>query len=277
MFQALFGNKDHNSNKSSKKSNVAGTGTSNNDDDASKLIHRSTNNPSKSSLSSSFNASVLEMVKEHNDMLAQFLAGEINADIYREQLKRILQSSQNDNGNYDVKKKDQQYGNFLTTIARYNAALLCYATDLFIEGRDLLSPLRSSLVSSHSSKSCDDEVYKFDSLSYFRANALFLLLECDISLILAESSSTAKDLHQEELLEEIDEIVKYLEDFVECIRVDDSNEEATTSSDTSASLTSIVSSAMGEMKFRSVAIYKKWYFQVIKSVFSVILDFICTR
>ena len=95
MFQALFGNKDHNSNKGSKKSNVAGTGTSNNDDDASKLIHRSTNNPNKSSLSSSFNASVLEMVKEHNDMLAQFLAGKINADIYREQLKRILQSSQN--------------------------------------------------------------------------------------------------------------------------------------------------------------------------------------
>ena len=158
--------------------------------------------------------------EKHNALILQHLAGDLSFESFATQLKELFPSE----AMYDNKAGDN---------ARYNSALTYYCSNQLSEARELLVCFKKKLISSDAER---EETIKFDPLSYYRANALFLFLDCSIPFIVEESN----------IIEEVDLVLGYLEEFIDIV---DCGEQQTSDSNNN-NMSGIVAGAMNEMKFR---------------------------
>ena len=191
--------------------------------------------------------------EHHNRALLQFLSNEISMQEFMSSL-RVLLFQKNDDMMMDQEEGSSRESEFLVTIlARYNAALVLFCSNKIIEAREFLLPFKKSLVKD---LNVHAQEFKFDLITYYSANALFLLLDCGISYM-----AGAEPLRKCSIVEEVDEIVCFLEEYIDVTKCSDIMCEQTQTSynrslesNSECAMNAIVG-AIDEMKFRLVYMF----------------------
>jgi len=182
----------------------------------------------KATVNGGVDEKTLKKSEKHNALILQHLDGDLSFESFATQLKELFPSEATcDN------KAGENDENLLSILARYNSALTYYCSNQLSEARELLVCFKKKLISSDRER---EETIKFDPLSYYRANALFLFLDCSIPFIVEESN----------IMEEVDLVLGYLEEFIDIV---DCGEQQTSDSNNN-NMSGIVAGAMNEMKFR---------------------------
>ena len=185
-------------------------------------------------------ATVEGLSDRYNQMLLQFLSNQISVEDFMNSMHEFCLKGEKVGQGHHKKNVEES---LVSILARHNAALVLFCSDRIPEARTLLLPLKASLVDIES-------VQTIDLVSYYRANALFLLMDCSITFM-----DDADSFLEYNATREVDEIVSYVEKYVDitkCNEITEQRLEVDSAELASEHTMNAFVGAINEMKFRYV-------------------------